>query len=245
MSNIRSKIPLDEYEHQHEYGMSFADLMSTLVGTFLILLMFFMYQNTSQTQKIITIHEQQISNLKESEKKVERLIGVRESLVTELKDIFDKSNLNVSIDHETGAIRLSDKVLFEYDSDRISLKGKQYLNQFFPKYISTLFSEKTKNNISEIIIEGHTDDRGNYLYNLDLSQRRALSVSKYILSDEMSYFNGKDSIRKYLTSTGKSFSIPVLKAGKIDQDSSRRVEFKFRLKEEETMRQIQNLFKDK
>jgi len=239
--SIRSKIPIDEHEYQHEFGMSFADLMSTLVGTFLILTMFFMFQSSSQTEKIISEHQKEIKQLKASEEKVQNLIGIKQSLITELKETFDKSNLNVSIDYETGAIRFSDKVLFDYDSSTISPNGKKYLNKFIPKYMSSLLTNKASKNISEIIIEGHTDNKGSYFYNLDLSQKRALEVSKYILSNEMPYFKGKEDVRQYLTSTGKSFNIPIYKKNKIDCDSSRRVEFKFRLKEEDTMREIHKI----
>jgi len=244
MRGIGSKIPIDENEYQHEYGMSFADLMSTLVGTFLILLMFFMYQNTSQTEQIVTMHKQQINNLKESEKKVENILVIREDLIKKLKETFDSSNLNVTIDYETGAIRFSDKIFFDYNSDVISAKGKQFLNQFIPKYISTILNEKTRANLSEIIIEGHTDNKGSYMYNLDLSQRRALAVSKYIFSSEMPNFKEKTLIKDYLTSTGKSFSKLLYKNSIVDQESSRRVEFKFRLKEDEAMQEIQQILSE-
>ena len=241
MRGIGSKIPIEEHEYQHEYGMSFADLMSTLVGTFLILLMFFMYQNTSQTKQIVTMHEQQIKNLKQSEKEVENILVVRKSLITELKKTFDNSKLNVTIDYETGAIRFSDKVFFEYDSDVLSEKGKQFLNQFIPIYVSTVLNKNTRSNLSEIIIEGHTDNKGSYLYNLDLSQRRALAVSKYILSNEMPNFKEKELIRNYLTAVGKSFSKLLYENSKVHLEASRRVEFKFRLKEDEAMQEIQKI----
>ena len=37
--------------------------------------------------------------------------------------------------------------------------------------------------VSEIIIEGHTDTNGSYIYNLELSQQRAFSVAKYCLTE--------------------------------------------------------------
>jgi chemotaxis protein MotB len=48
-----------------------------------------------------------------------------------------------------------------------------------------LGDEQIKKNISRIVIEGHTDDEGSYLYNLELSQERAFNVAKYIYSDSV------------------------------------------------------------
>ena len=97
---------------------------------------------------------------------------------------------------------------------------------------------------SEVIIEGHTDTDGSYMYNLDLSQKRALSVCQYCL-EYIANDNRFDeaSIRNLLTANGKSWSRPVYKEDgvTIDKDASRRVEFKFRLKDDEmidTMKEI-------
>ena len=95
--------------------------------------------------------------------------------------------------------------------------------------------------ISEVIIEGHTDTTADYLYNLELSQQRALAVAKYCL-DEKSSSVSKDQIeqlQKIMTANGRSFSNPVYNSdGSIDMDASRRVEFKFRLKDEEMVEEM-------
>ena len=60
---------------------------------------------------------------------------------------------------------------------------REFINQFLPKYCSVLLSDDYREYVSEIIIEGHTDTNGSYIYNLELSQQRALSVAKYCLTE--------------------------------------------------------------
>jgi chemotaxis protein MotB len=82
------------------------------------------------------------------------------------------------------------------------------------------------------------------MYNLELSQKRAFEVAKFIQSEEMPNFKYKKEFTRLLTANGRSFSQPVLdKNGKIDAEKSRRVEFKFRLKEMEKIREIERIMK--
>ena len=57
------------------------------------------------------------------------------------------------------------------------------INQFLPKYCSVLLRDDYREYVSEIIIEGHTDTNGSYIYNLELSQQRTFSVAKYCLTE--------------------------------------------------------------
>lgn len=230
----------EEKEYEYDFAMSFADMMTALVGAFLVLMMFFMFENSTNAEMLLNSYK----NFTASQQQVEGLIGVRKNLVKEIRKTFIDSNLDISIDIESGAIRCSDKVLFNYDSDVISESGKRYLNEFIPKYMSILLADGTRDNLSEILIEGHTDNNGSYIYNLDLSQRRALAVSKYISSSQIQDFKNKEYLNTYLTSSGKSFSKLISTNGKVDPDASRRVEFKFRLREEDTINEIQKLLSE-
>ena len=66
--------------------------------------------------------------------------------------------------------------------------------------------------------------------NLDLSQRRAYSVVRYIISDEFGDFENKPYVVKGITANGRSYSHPVLVQGtnEVNDDKSRRVEIKYR-----------------
>ena len=115
-----------------------------------------------------------------------------------------------------------------------------FAEKFIPIYVNILLGNaEIKSQLSQIIIEGHTDDVGGYLYNLKLSQERSLSVAQFLLNPEFNY-KYKDEMEKYLTINGRSYSEPILNSDdSINKDASRRVEIKFRLKEEEVLLQIQ------
>jgi chemotaxis protein MotB len=180
--------------------------------------------------------------LKEQEASLKDLVDVRTNIIKQLVDKFEESNLVLEIDNQTGAIRFSDGIFFDSNRDVIKANGAEYLKQFIPAYFSILLSESNRDYIAEIIIEGHTDDMGSYIYNLDLSQRRAFAVARYILESNIPNFTYQDMIHNYLTANGKSFSQPIMTGGIIDKQKSRRVEFKFRLKDEETIKEMQHIF---
>src|SRR5699024_4309846 len=121
-------------------------------------------------------------------------------------------------------------------------QGRKNLEKFVPQYIGILLTDEFQKHISKIIIEGHTDQEGNYLYNLNLSQERSWAVVEEIFSSDFNDFSGKGELKKVITSNGRSFTQPIYKEnGKVDSEKSRRVEFKFRLKDEQTIKNIQEL----
>jgi len=99
-------------------------------------------------------------------------------------------------------------------------------------------NQAIKPNIKTIVIEGHTDSDGGYLYNLKLSQDRALSVMNYLLTLPISK---KYNLQKYLTASGRSYIDRVLLDGEEDKDASRRIEIKFRLKNQNALYEIEKI----
>ncbi len=192
-----------------------------------------------ETQEAIV--NQQKERMASQQAQLDKIIGVKSDLIAALRDEFDGSDLRVSVDSQTGAITFDASVLFDKGKYEIKEDGKKFLDQFLPRYFNVLLKNDFHQYVSEIIIEGHTDTTADYLYNLELSQQRALSVAKYCL-DEKSSSISKDQIeqlQKIMTANGRSFSNPVYNTnGSIDMDASRRVEFKFRLKDEEMVEEM-------
>jgi len=175
---------------------------------------------------------------------IEEVVGVKTKIIAELVKAFQDSNLNLDVDPQTGAIRFSGGVFFSTDSTEITPNGIKYLEEFIPQYVGILLSDQFKDDISQIIVEGHTDTQASYLYNLNLSQGRALSVVQKIYDPAFPNFDNKDELSKIITANGRSFSIPIYNSkGEIDAEKSRRVEFKFRLKDDQVLDEIEKLVK--
>lgn len=174
--------------------------------------------------------------------KIDNLIGIRTKIIEDLSNVLAQNNLKASVDKNTGDITLDSAVFFETGKADIKDTGKELLNKFLPAYFSVLMREEYKDYLGEIIVEGHTDTVGSYFLNLDLSQKRALSVVKYCLEMPSLTASQNEYLRTVLTSKGKSFSSPVLNSdGTVNMDKSRRVEFKFRLKDSEMIIELNKI----
>ena len=179
--------------------------------------------------------------MSEQQQKLDDIIGIRTELVEDLREEFDDSDLKVSVDEKTGGITFDASILFDYNKSTLKPSGKEFLAEFLPRYADVLLSPKYKENISEILIEGHTDTEGNYLFNLELSQKRALAVAEYCLGDNSDILSDKqlEEMRDLISATGRSYSNPIYgEDGEIDMVASRRVEFLFQLKDEEMVREM-------
>lgn len=163
-----------------------------------------------------------------------------------MSDEFAKTELIVEVDPMTGSIAFDSSILFSSNSFELTEQGKQFLDDFIPVYFDALMNSSYTDYISEIIIEGHTDTDGNYMYNLELSQKRALSVCKYCLDniEENNQFE-QNYIRSIITANGRSWSNPKYDStGEIDKEASRRVEFKFSLKDDEMINAMKEIFEN-
>ncbi len=113
-------------------------------------------------------------------------------------------------------------------------------------YLDVLLQDQFRDYIAEIIIEGHTDTDGGYQSNMELSYERANAVADFCLNKNNGLSETEiTQLQKLLTVNGKSWSNPVYQqdsAGnpteKVDMSASRRVEIKFRLKEDEMIKKI-------
>jgi len=104
-------------------------------------------------------------------------------------------------------------VNFAFNSAELTADAKKELD----KIVDVLKDSKVKN--VEVIIAGHTDAQGSAEYNQKLSERRALSVRRYLAQ------NGIDNMRLTATGYGKS---KLLLPDEPLNPLNRRVEFRNR-----------------
>ena len=188
--------------------------------------------------------EEQAALLAAQQTEIDKLIGLRSRIIEELRAELESKHIGVSVDKNTGAIAFEGAVLFDVNRNELKESGKALLNAFIPVYVRTLMSKENEGYVGEIIIEGHTDTSGTYLHNLALSQERALAVASYCLGSEMTGLtqSEKQMLESILTANGRSESDPVYAAdGTVDMEASRRVVFKFRMKDSEMIDQMSEI----
>ncbi len=182
--------------------------------------------------------------LREQQTKIDRIIGVKSEVVESLKKEFRAQDVNVNIDSKTGALTLDANVMFDVDDAELTEEGEEALRDVLPIYCKVLLSDDYKGYLAEIIIDGYTDTDGDYGYNLELSQQRSLAVAEYLLDIQDEFLSRRESadLEDYLTVNGHSMSNPILNAdGSVNKDASRRVEVKFRLKDDEMIQELNDI----
>jgi len=179
------------------------------------------------------------SELETKEKIIEELASVKNRIIHKLNGEFKEDALKIKINPKNGSIELDENILFGFNKSTLKPEGKVYLKEFIPKYVSLLLGdEKIRKSLGGIVIEGHTDDVGGYFYNLELSQKRAYAVIDYIYN-EMGNFENKELLKKYITANGRSdVKLRYKPDGSVDREKSRRVEFQFKLKNDETLEKV-------
>lgn len=202
----------------------------------------------SKQQELVDSQQVQLEAQQElldsQQEKLDKLVGVRTEIVAALLSEFQDTDMRVAIDEKTGAITFNESILFAFGNAELKDTGKEFLDEFFPRYVHILQLDEFRDYIAEIIIEGHTDSVGSYLSNLSLSQNRALAVARYCLADDGKMLDEweVDTLRTIVTANGKSYSNLIYNEdGTENADASRRVEFKFRLTEDEMINEMKEI----
>lgn len=155
-SGINSEIEIDD---SNEW-LSVSDLMAGLLMVFALLVVTTLFQ-LKQAQE---------------ENKNKRVV-----IIQALQKQFNDRGINAQVNPETGDITLLDSVLFDVNQSDLTAMGKDFLERFVPVYGETLFKDESiSDEITRIIIEGHTSSDGSIEHNMSLSLRRANSVFNFI-----------------------------------------------------------------
>lgn len=197
--------------------INIADVMSALMMIFMFISIVFLYQLLNEKE----IYKVQLNKA--------------------LHEEFDKDL------KEWKAVITEDNIMrfdspFQTGSDEIPQSFEKILSEFFPRYIRVLTLKEFKKEIDEIRVEGHTSNgwgeatqKQSYLYNMNLSQKRASNVLTYCYKLENSLITQNlNWLQKNLRANGMSFSNLLYKSDSTtiqDEQRSKRVEFKVVTKE--------------
>lgn len=214
-------------EKKENYWIPLADLMTVLMVIFLFISISYMIDvNLKQAERNEIFKD--FKNTK---------LNLLKELQTEFKDDFKKDKWDAIIDKDLSIKFINEEVLFDYNKSDLKPEFKNILSNFLPRYLNIILKPKYKDKIAEVRIEGHTDIRGDYIYNLKLSQDRTRNVMKFLL--DLNYYKqlddtDKDKLRFWLTANGLSFGRTLDSDGNLteiskklpDDNKCRRVEFR-------------------
>jgi len=203
-------------ESRSSLSNTFTDLMTSLAVIFILLLCASLnnaHQESNATRNSILLEVQ--SSLKE----------------------FASGGIEVKSDPRDalGLLVLvpEDLLAFPLDRAEISARGAVFLESFIPRLSRTLCSPRFGQEINSIVVEGHTDSSGTPEHNLDLAQRRAMSVVRASLSALSKEASDHDTAAflQLLSASGRgSAELLTGPDGYEDAPLSRRVVFKIRVR---------------
>ena len=208
-----------------------ADLMTVLMVIFLFMSISYMALMEKRQKE----QNQIFKNYEES----------KVALYNELNEAFknDFAKWNLKLDNDLSIKFTNPQVLFPTGKSEITPYFQTILTSFLPKYLSVVLQDKYKDKIAEIRIEGHTDTKpigltnDPYIDNMKLSQDRGRNVLAFLRSQACFIDlqpTEKDRLQYWLTANGLSygrtvdenFQLSFDSKQPIDNDKSRRVEFR-------------------
>ena len=186
-----------------------------------------------------TRYDDLVATLQNQKAQIRSLTGIKLKVIAALKETLGSK---INIDKKSGALKLSSNILFDKGSSELKEGAKEELKRTFEDYIGALVTNQAiKPHLDRIVVEGHTDSDGTYLYNLKLSQERALAVMNYLLTLPIAQ---KYNLKKYLVASGRAYLDSIRRGGREDMEASRRIEIKFQLKNQDAMHEIERILDD-
>lgn len=174
-------------ENKGNEWISISDMMAGVMMIFLLIAVSYMVVISAQNRELER-RTLQMSEIAQAQRDLQSELYA--DLNTEFAEHLNEWNAEISDD---GAVRFKEPdVLFDTGKSQLKTRFKEILDDFFPRYVRILQSQKYKNEVEEIRIEGHTSSEwinantleARYLGNAELSQARALEVLKYCFSSE-------------------------------------------------------------
>ena len=164
-------------EGEKPFWISYADLMTALMVLFLVVMsvsLLVITRELLEQQKELVIAKQMMDALKA--KRENRQKAIDDVMVT-LDNASNTAKFSgkVHIGKDQRIVEFGEAAQFNKGDYHLS-EGANTLREFVPIILKAVEGETGKLWFKQVVVEGFTDTDGSYLYNLDLSLKRAQSV---------------------------------------------------------------------
>lgn len=198
-------------EAEKPFWISFADLMTALMVLFLVVMSVALLSVTKTVSEIERIKAQRERDI--------------DTLLEKVKQAADRYP-GVTVDKNRNVIDFGDRARFETASHQLNPEQAKLLRAFVPEVLTIAQDDLGKRWLKRIVAEGFTDQRGTYLYNLNLSLQRSQRVLCVLLAspfpDEKPMSQEQlEQIRELFLVGGYSFN-----SAKASFEESRRIELR-------------------
>ncbi len=205
--------------NKQTHWIPIADLMTGLMMVFMLITVIYISKVDPTTTLVLDEYRQTRENL-------------RSALTKEFSKDFKQWDAELLGDM---TVKFNNpNVQFASGSAELRPEFQRILSDFIPRYIKIIRSDRFKNSIKEIRIEGYTSRSWagatpleSYFLNMELSQRRTRSALKFIM-DLPEFQNDSAWFIKHISANGLSYSRPVVEnpRNSVDDEKNQRVEFR-------------------
>lgn len=218
---LEAQLEQELEQESEEHWIAVSDLMSGLMMLFLLIAVMYLViveRKNDEIERVVVLYE-----------------DLREELYTDLLAEFldDLPLWGAELDEDLKFRFTNTSLLFEEGQSDLKPAFASILSDFFPRYMAILTSDKYREDILELRIEGHTssswsfaaDSDDAYMRNMALSQERTRTTLGFLFELE-DVSHEKSWLRERMTANGLSSSQVILhEDGLEDEERSRRVEF--------------------
>jgi flagellar motor protein MotB len=245
-------------EEDENYFVSMTDMMVGILFIFIIMLMVFALNFQQQTDETEALSQDQIEQLERANELARQIAELRvqiESEITELnkadqaraemletiRDRLDAVGLEVTIDADTGVLRLTEEaVRFASSSAELDATAARnveavarVLTDVLPRYSAcapgAVCDQSSGYVLETVFIEGHTDSQGSDDTNWQLSTERAVNTYRHIVENYRQLRDLRNSTgSEVLSVSGYAYTRPVV--AEVDANTrlvNRRIDLRF------------------
>lgn len=196
-------------EAEKPFWISFSDLMSALMVLFLVVMsvaLLAVTKRVSEAERAKTQRDKEIAEL--------------------LQRVQDAANEFDGVHVEGQTINFGDRARFDFGSYKLTAEQSALLRAFVPKVLAIANDPLGRKWFKRIVVEGFTDQKGSYLFNLNLSLERSQLVlctlmAAPTLTERPLTPEEKEQIRDLFLVGGYSFN-----SAKEKPEESRRIELR-------------------
>lgn len=230
---------------EHNFWMSYTDLMSGFLIVFIIATIIYQHENNKFIDFNNKLNEMGY-DLDDAEEMLGDYIAKKTDMLNindKFKDVFTQVDTNCYyFDSVECSIRLYPPdgcIFFKTDSSTMQPVLKNIISTIGRPFVEKAMELKENYPNMEIRIEGHTDTQGRFkpngfIHNLELSSNRASSVYKFIYEKCNLTPEQVEFVEERMISVGYSYAKPLdvngrivpINSNKIVLDKSRRIEFR-------------------
>lgn len=198
-------------EAEKPFWISFADLMTALMVLFLVVM--------SVTLLSVT------KTVSEAERaKVQREHAITQ-LLEQVQQAADRYP-GITVDKNRNVIDFGDRARFDTASHHLNPEQAKLLRAFVPEVLVVARGDLGRRWVKHVVVEGFADQRGTYLYNLNLSLQRSQRVLCVLLESPLPgetaiTLDDMEQIRELFLVGGYSFN-----SAKSSFEESRRIELR-------------------